>query len=964
MRKLHFARLALLSMLMMLTVLPVGAQQYVSDINVLQRNSRPPTESSTLSPNHFTASLPDKMISGRSYQIKISNKQSDGAVIYKSSDENIAVVITDRVYAKKAGEVVITVIQRESAKYERREVKIPCVIHPDGIVEFRNDGSIWYAISTFDQLNTYRGTRHANLYLKANINAFATKDKWNWVDNTMIFDGNGHNIYNAKFPLFSENTGTIKNLKMTNADITDNDHLHTGVVCCINQGTISNVWVEGSVNNTAISSDGVRCGIAGGICGLNESTISNCLNKASVTAVGRLGPVTVGRVGGICAKNTGIISYCSSVGALTFKDRADNGISGGGTITNCYYLQGTLKEADGTVYNDINSMSAAAYASGEVTWLLNNKTNGKDGAWRQYNTATVKEPRLAYFDSSPLMKPVYSGFKGKSCERVYAFTSDGLSDKPSPHLYFRKTGVCMVCHKDYQPATKNSDGYYEIYTPGQLAWLSQQVRANENDYNAILMNDIDLSSVCSEKWGSWMPIGSFTDEWYRGTFNGNGHTIKNLYIANNEAYQGLFGYKLFGTIKNLRVYGTVSASKNVGMVCGGNDNGRIQGCISGSTTGGGTVSAKKNAGGIVGENISGEVYYCLNLATVSADEIAGGIVGYNKGYLRSCMNNNVTKNCGYIEGLSDKYGKIYDCYFYNEATAARDFTNWTLLAKLGEGWSQLYAKDGEDYGEAMRTLLPTDMSREFRSKPNFAYGDGLFFKCENLQLSDNMVIPFKWLLVKTANYTRKAPSTGSRWGTLCLPFDILSAKNDPTGLEAYDGFELSGSSLRLTSGPGKKIPAGTPVIVKTQDGSINYTINYESTRNDGYYQLVDKPLESTATGDKLVGVFEPTSLDVTQAAHGRFYYYLNSDKFWEATGTISLQAYRAYITSDTDYFADPAAAKAFTIEDATTAVEGITADDEPVVEGIYSLDGRKLNDLQHGVNIIKMSNGTTKKVIK
>jgi hypothetical protein len=164
MRKLHFARLALLSMLMMLTVLPVGAQQYVSDINVLQRNSRPPTESSTLSPNHFTASLPDTMRSGRYYQIKFSNMQSGGAVTYKSSDNTIAEVLKiGRVHAKKAGEVVITVIQRESAKYERREVKIPCVIHPDGIVEFRNDGSIWYAISTFDQLNTYRGTRHANL---------------------------------------------------------------------------------------------------------------------------------------------------------------------------------------------------------------------------------------------------------------------------------------------------------------------------------------------------------------------------------------------------------------------------------------------------------------------------------------------------------------------------------------------------------------------------------------------------------------------------------------------------------------------------------------------------------------------------------------------------------------------------------------------------------------------------------
>lgn len=32
-------------------------------------------------------------------------------------------------------------------------------------------------------------------------------------------------------------------------------------------------------------------------------------------------------------------------------------------------------------------------------------------------------------------------------------------------------------------------------------------------------------------------------------------------------------------------------------------------------------------------------------------------------------------------------------------------------------------------------------------------------------------------------------------------------------------------------------------------------------------------------------------------------------------------------------------------------------------EGIYDLQGRKLNSLQHGLNIIRMSDGTTRKVI-
>ena len=49
--------------------------------------------------------------------------------------------------------------------------------------------------------------------------------------------------------------------------------------------------------------------------------------------------------------------------------------------------------------------------------------------------------------------------------------------------------------------------------------------------------------------------------------------------------------------------------------------------------------------------------------------------------------------------------------------------------------------------------------------------------------------------------------------------------------------------------------------------------------------------------------------------------------------------------------------------DITTGISTIQRDNDNDVEGYYSLDGRKLNTLQPGVNIVKMKNGAIRKII-
>ena len=120
----------------------------------------------------------------------------------------------------------------------------------------------------------------------------------------------------------------------------------------------------------------------------------------------------------------------------------------------------------------------------------------------------------------------------------------------------------------------------------------------------VLTTDLDLSSICAaqtdgEGYGGWIAIGNSSSEGFRGSFNGNGHTITGLYINRQDTdYQGLFGFAgdraYGGIIKNLGIIDAdVTGGECTGILAG---NGRIiSNCYAtGSVTGGNCT------GGLVG----------------------------------------------------------------------------------------------------------------------------------------------------------------------------------------------------------------------------------------------------------------------------------------------------------------------------------------------------------------------------
>ena len=112
---------------------------------------------------------------------------------------------------------------------------------------------------------------------------------------------------------------------------------------------------------------------------------------------------------------------------------------------------------------------------------------------------------------------------------------------------------------------------YQISTADQLKLFRDIVngtggQALNRGACAVLTADIDLNNE------PWTPIGKYTDDGtnnpYTGTFNGQGHTIKGLYVNLPDAAVGLFGCLNGAAVRNLTVDGYVQGCNTVGGIAG------------------------------------------------------------------------------------------------------------------------------------------------------------------------------------------------------------------------------------------------------------------------------------------------------------------------------------------------------------------------------------------------------------
>ncbi len=443
---------------------------------------------------------------------------------------------------------------------------------------------------------------------------------------------------------------------------------YVGLFGCVQEGTVENLTVKGSVTGTSN---------AAGIVGyLKSGTVKNCGNQADVSGASAVGGVvgafngactvegcynsgvvsgTIGYIGGIVGQgaNASLVQDCYNVG--TVSGPATVGGIGGShkayavAYTNCYHA-GTVIDTAG---NGNNIGTVAGVTKGAVTNCYYLKGTGIN--------VNAYGNEVETLDASLLG----TAFR----------TDDDHLNSGYPVLNWQER-IPDVIISSYEDLKLFADS-----VNGGNAYEDQLIR-------------LDVNLFLGGESTSWTPIGTSTSP-FKGTFDGNYHVISGLFIASGSNI-GFFGYVNGGTVRNLTVQGTVNGSGSAAGIVGYLKSGTVKNCgnqadVSGASAVGGVVGAFNGActvegcynsgvvsgtigyiGGIVGQGANASlVQDCYNVGTVSGPATVGGIGGSHKAYAvayTNCYHAGTVidtagngNNIGTVAGVTK--GAVTNCYY-------------------------------------------------------------------------------------------------------------------------------------------------------------------------------------------------------------------------------------------------------------------------------------------------------------
>ena len=232
---------------------------------------------------------------------------------------------------------------------------------------------------------------------------------------------------------------------------------------------------------------------------------------------------------------------------------------------------------------------------------------------------------------------------------------------------------------------------------------------------------------------------------------------------------------------------------------------------------------------------------------------------------------------------------------------------------------------------------------------------------DNLALTDNKdFVAYEPFTATAASYNRTMKE-GTTWATLCLPFEVtldgqnfrafkLLSANDATETVELEEIETS-------------IEAGTPVIIKMKDGANKLDFSVANKN-------IAKDVLTSATADgnyQLLGLY--TKKEFSKDADNNCYIVkgnklMNPAKLLENTKVqkVASKPFRAYMVDNTS---SAAGAKMFSIgiSDSTTAINSLNTIANDKAE-YFDLQGKRLNEPQKGINIVKRNGKTMKVIIK
>ena len=213
---------------------------------------------------------------------------------------------------------------------------------------------------------------------------------------------------------------------------------------------------------------------------------------------------------------------------------------------------------------------------------------------------------------------------------------------------------------------------------------------------------------------------------------------------------------------------------------------------------------------------------------------------------------------------------------------------------------------------------------------------------------------------KTASYSRTMKE-GTTWATLCLPFEVSLANQNFRAFKLLSADKATGT-VELEEIE-TSIEAGTPVIIKMKDGETQLKFSVAN-------KAIAKKVQTSETADGnclFKGLY--TQKEFSKDADYNCYIVkgnklMNPAKLLENTKVtrVASKPFRAYMVHSTS-FVDGARMFSISVGGSTTAIEQLETTADSKAE-YYDLQGRRLQDLQKGVNIVKRGGKTMKVIIK
>ena len=521
---------------------------------------------------------------------------------------------------------------------------------------------------------------------------------------TGTFDGKGHTIkgltntsYAGWMGLFGASTGTIKNVRIVEANITGaNDHVGIAVGRVFNGGVVDNVFTSGYVNGRD------HVGGVAGDAGEGEATVTNCLSaayvysreyqaggivgwtKGTVTISNNIfiGEAYVGAYGG-CG---GIVGFVED-GTTTVKNnvnaarkltgliegRNTYGIVGNTYNDNSILVSSDNLTSDATVIINRNDGSVVDQSSMPVEYngiitpaadLKKASTYESLSFGAAWNLNTGNYPVLAgmtlpiagdYIHTTTVPAVVYVGNKldlapvSTFGREVKIATNDAsVVALDGTTISFEKEGTATVT------LTTEGDAFCAGYTltfvlnpqgfDGPIATVEDVEKFRENPAgNFKLTADIDMAGV------EFKPIQNFT-----GTLDGQGHFIRNVSYDNKDTDKAAF-FATFGGefIKNVGFEGfNIIGNADVAAVVGETT---ANGVISNVVVCNSYIQGRDHVASICGKiNNDATIVNCLaNAQIYTRSYQAAGIVGCGiSGLIEKCVFSGTVTGLGGSTNLS------------------------------------------------------------------------------------------------------------------------------------------------------------------------------------------------------------------------------------------------------------------------------------------------------------------------